>query len=130
MWQCCSFNQSINFIYILSSCAMFITFVQTPLQCFTSSGTILDHVFCSCTVRFHTPSYMYDLQQFLWCSLHICLDGNEFLVKFIKALVLWSKIVLGAIGHTMAGTGLPPETLEIIYASNVVGHMLSGKAIT
>ena len=35
---------------------------------------------------------------------------------------------LGAIGHLMAGSGLQ-ELLELIYASNAVVHMLSGKAI-
>ena len=35
---------------------------------------------------------------------------------------------LGTIGHMMAGSGLK-ELLEIVYADNVVSHMLSGKAI-
>ena len=35
---------------------------------------------------------------------------------------------LGAIGHLMAGSGLQ-ELLELIYASNAVVHMFSGKAI-
>ena len=35
---------------------------------------------------------------------------------------------LGAIGNIMAGSGLQ-EVLECVYASNTVGHMLSGKAI-
>ena len=35
---------------------------------------------------------------------------------------------LGAIGHIMGGSGLQ-EVLECIYASNTVGHMLSGKAV-
>ena len=36
---------------------------------------------------------------------------------------------LGCIGHIMAGSGLQ-ELLECIYASNTVGHMLSGKAVS
>lgn len=36
---------------------------------------------------------------------------------------------LGAMGHIMAGSGLE-ELLECVYAPNVVGHMLSGKAIS
>ena len=36
---------------------------------------------------------------------------------------------LGSIGHTMAGSGLQ-ELLELVYAQNAVGHMLSGKAIS
>ena len=36
---------------------------------------------------------------------------------------------LGSIGHLMRGSGLQ-ELLEVIYASNSVGHMLSGKAIS
>ncbi len=35
---------------------------------------------------------------------------------------------LGSIGHLMAGSGLA-ELLEIMYAPNAVGHMLSGKAV-
>ncbi|XP_068708169.1 uncharacterized protein [Montipora foliosa] len=35
---------------------------------------------------------------------------------------------LGTIGHLMAGSGLR-ELLELIYASNVVDHILTGKAI-
>ena len=36
---------------------------------------------------------------------------------------------LGCIGHLMAGSGLR-QVLEEVYASNTVGHMLSGKAIS
>ena len=36
---------------------------------------------------------------------------------------------LGAIGHLMAESGLK-EILEMIYASNAVHHMLSGKAVS
>ena len=36
---------------------------------------------------------------------------------------------LGSIGHIMAGSGLQ-EVLELVYAQNAVGHMLSGKAIS
>ncbi len=36
---------------------------------------------------------------------------------------------LGAIGHTMQGSGLE-ELLESIYAKNTIPHMLSGKAIS
>ena len=36
---------------------------------------------------------------------------------------------LGSIGHIMAGSGLQ-ELLELVYAQNAVGHMLSGKAIS
>ena len=35
---------------------------------------------------------------------------------------------LGCIGHLMAGSGLK-EVLELVYATNAVGHMLSGKAL-
>ena len=35
---------------------------------------------------------------------------------------------LGCIGHLMAGSGLH-ETIETVYASNAVTHMLSGKAV-
>ncbi|WAR21610.1 hypothetical protein MAR_015584 [Mya arenaria] len=36
---------------------------------------------------------------------------------------------LGAIGHLMAGSGLQ-EIMELIYATNAVGHMMTGKAIS
>ena len=36
---------------------------------------------------------------------------------------------LGSIGHIMVGSGLL-ELLELVYAQNAVGHMLSGKAIS
>jgi hypothetical protein len=35
---------------------------------------------------------------------------------------------LGSIGHLMGGSGLH-ELLEVIYAGNTIGHMLSGKAV-
>ena len=35
---------------------------------------------------------------------------------------------LGYIGHVMGGCGLK-EVLELVYATNTVGHMLSGKAL-
>ena len=36
---------------------------------------------------------------------------------------------LGSIGHLMEGSGLQ-ELLEVVYAGNTVGHMLSGKAVS
>jgi len=36
---------------------------------------------------------------------------------------------IGCIGHVMAGSGLH-EVLELVYATNAVGYMLSGKALT
>ena len=36
---------------------------------------------------------------------------------------------LGSIGHLMAGSGLR-ELLELIYASNAVDHIMTGKAIS
>ena len=35
---------------------------------------------------------------------------------------------LGCIGHVMVGSGLQ-DVLELVYAKNAVGHILSGKAI-
>ena len=35
---------------------------------------------------------------------------------------------LGCIGHLMSGSGLR-NVLELVYADNAVGHMLSGKAV-
>lgn len=35
---------------------------------------------------------------------------------------------LACIGHIMAGSGLQ-EVLELVYAKNAVGHMLTGKAV-
>ena len=35
---------------------------------------------------------------------------------------------LGCIGHIMAGSGLQ-EVLELVFAKNAVGHMLTGKAV-
>ena len=35
---------------------------------------------------------------------------------------------LGCIGSIMSGSGIE-ELLECVYASNTVGHMLSGKAV-
>ena len=35
---------------------------------------------------------------------------------------------LGCIGHIMAGSGIE-EMLELVYAKNVVPHILSGKAL-
>ena len=36
---------------------------------------------------------------------------------------------LGSIGHLMAGSGLQ-ELLEVVFASNALRHMLTGKAIS
>lgn len=36
---------------------------------------------------------------------------------------------LGSIDHIMTGSGLQ-GVLEVVYASNTVGHMLSGKAVS
>ena len=36
---------------------------------------------------------------------------------------------LGSIGNLMAGSGLQ-EVLQVVYASNTVNHMLSGKAVS
>ncbi len=36
---------------------------------------------------------------------------------------------LGSIGHLMAGSGLQ-ELLELVYASNTVSHMMTGKAVS
>ena len=36
---------------------------------------------------------------------------------------------LGSIGKLMSGSGLQ-ELLEVVYANNDVGHMLSGKAVS
>ena len=35
---------------------------------------------------------------------------------------------LCAIGHLMSGSGIQ-ELLEVVYSSNTVAHMLSGKAV-
>jgi len=47
----------------------------------------------------------------------VCLGGFHTEMRF-----------LGCIGHTMAGSGLK-DVLELVYASNAVEHMLSGKAV-
>ena len=54
------------------------------------------------------------------CDLHsivLCLGGFHTIMSF-----------LGSIGHIMSGCGLQ-DCLELLYASNAVIHMLSGKAI-
>ena len=72
-------------------------------------------------------------QPLWWKALMITL--NEPQDSAIKSIVLRlgglhiEMSYLGCIGHIMAGSGLD-DVLELAYAKNAVGHMLSGKAIS
>ena len=79
-----------------------------------------------------TPILTFD-QPLWWNALTIQESTPE--NSEIRSIVLWlggfhtEMSFLGSIGHIMAGSGLQ-ELLECIYASNAVGHMMSGKAIS
>lgn len=82
--------------------------------------------------RYHaTPVITFD--QSLWLKA-LTIIRNEPQESELKSIVLRLKGLhnemsfLGCIGHLMAGSG-PEEVLELVYAKNAVGHMLSGKAV-
>lgn len=79
-----------------------------------------------------TPVLTFD-QPLYWKALTIiqCQSSESDLKKIVLRLggFHMEMSFLGSIGHLMAGTGLQ-ELLEVVYASNTVPHMLSGKAVT
>ena len=82
--------------------------------------------------RYHfTPVVTFD-QPLWWKALMIV--QNEPQESALKSIVLRlgglhiEMSFLGCIGHLMASSGLQ-EVLEVVYAKNAVGHMLSGKAV-
>ena len=78
-----------------------------------------------------TPIVTFD--QPLWWKAMIIVT-NEPETSDLKSVVLRlgglhiEMSFLGCIGHVMSGSGLK-EVLELVYATNAVGHMLSGKAL-
>ena len=78
-----------------------------------------------------TPIVTFD--QPLWWKAMIIVT-NEPESSDLKSVVLWlgglhiEMSFLGCIGHVMSGSGLK-EVLELVYATNAVGHMLSGQAL-
>ena len=78
-----------------------------------------------------TPIVTFD--QPLWWKAMIIVT-NEPESSDLKSVVLRlgglhiEMSFLGCIGHVMSGSGLK-EVLELVYATNAVGHMLSGKAL-
>ena len=78
-----------------------------------------------------TPIVTFD--QPLWWKAMIIVT-NEPETSDLKSVVLRlgglhiEMSFLGCIGHVMSGSGLK-EVLELVYATNAVGHMLSSKAL-
>ena len=81
-----------------------------------------------------TPVVTFD-QPLCWKALMVV--ANEPQQSHLKSIVLRlgglhiQMSSLGCIGYLMVGSGLQllQDVLELIYAKNTVGHMLSGKAI-
>jgi hypothetical protein len=84
--------------------------------------------------RFHgvTPILTFD-QPLYWKALSII--RSQAINSDMRSVVLrlggfhMQMSFLGSIGNLMAGSGLQ-ELLEIVYASNTVSHMLTGKAVS
>ncbi len=78
-----------------------------------------------------TPVITFD-QPLWWKALEVIQSQPEHSILHSIVLRLGGfhteMSFLGSIGHLMAGSGLK-ELLEIVYASNAVTHMLSGKAV-
>jgi hypothetical protein len=78
-----------------------------------------------------TPVITFD--QPLWWKAHLII-ANEPPQSSLKSIVLrlgglhTEMSFLGCIGHLMANSGLS-EVLEVVYGSNAVIHMLTGKAL-
>jgi len=73
-----------------------------------------------------TPIRTFD-QPLWWKALQIIKSDLRLIVVRLGGFHTEMSF-LGCIGHTMAGSGLK-DVLELIYASNAVEHMLSGKAV-
>ena len=78
-----------------------------------------------------TPVVTFDQPLWWKAQMIVCNEPPE---SDLKALVLRlggfhnQMSFLGAIGHLMSGSGIQ-ELLEVVYSSNTVAHMLSGKAV-
>lgn len=78
-----------------------------------------------------TPVITFD--QPLWLNA-LMIVRSEPQDSELKSIVLrlgglhTERSFLGCIGHIMAGSGLQ-EVLELVYAKNAIGYMLTGKAV-
>ena len=79
-----------------------------------------------------SPVFTFD-QPLYWKALSIIRSQHN--DEDLKHIVLrlggfhMQMSFLGSIGHLMAGSGLH-ELLEVVYASNTVNHMMTGKAVS
>ena len=104
---------------------------EYPVQ---SSATFLPMKFVSSQAGKYnvTPVLTFD-QPLYWKALTIILSQPT--DNALKDVVLrlggfhMEMSFLGSIGNLMAGSGLQ-EVLQVVYASNTVNHMLSGKAVS
>lgn len=84
--------------------------------------------------KYHIDIPIITFDQPLWCEAY-CLVNTEVANTAFKKIVVrlggFHTVMsfLGSIGHLMAESGLK-ELLEMFYASNAVGHILSGKAVS
>ena len=87
---------------------------------------------CDHAKRYSVTSIVTFDQPLWWKAMIIVTNEPE--TSDLKSVVLRlgglhiEMSFLGCIGHVMAGSGLK-EVLELVYAANAVGHMLSGKAL-
>ena len=84
--------------------------------------------------RRHDVTSVLTFDQPLWWKAQLVI-ARELPDSYFRNIVLWlggfhtEMSFLGSIGYIMAGFGLQ-ELLELVYAHNAVGHMVSGKAIS
>lgn len=84
---------------------------------------------CDQATRYGVPPIVTFDQPLWWKALMLILEKPELKSKVLKLGGLHIEMnYLGCISHIMAGSGLE-DLLELVYASNAVTHMLSGKAI-
>jgi hypothetical protein len=87
--------------------------------------------FISSHARRHQSYPVVTFDQPLWWKAHTMVQSVPELQPAVIRLGGFHTQMsfLGSIGHLMDGSGLQ-ELLEVVYASNTVGHMLSGKAVS
>lgn len=113
------------------SSVMFLPMIDmdpNDLTCIYSTLT-----FVASHARRHNSTAVVTFDQPLWWKAHSLVESQPENSDIRSVVVRLGGFhtqmsFLGSIGHLMGGSGLH-ELLEIIYAGNTVGHILSGKAV-
>ena len=114
------------------SSIMFLPMIDLDPNDPTCIFSTLNYV-CNHAKRYHcTPVITFD--QPLWWKAHMIVESQPVSSELRSVVVRLGGFhaemsFLGSIGHLMKGSGIE-DMLEVIYASNTVGHILSGKAVS